>query len=119
MTRFLSKRLTPKEPGRLRGSGPRAAETVESLPALESLMRSRYELSHAVEQVVVTETPPTCFKFGNGPVRLPRALTCSFGSESGSHGVVHPGCCGVVGVPILIGIKTLRRLGVSFIATKM
>ena len=87
-----------------------ATETVASLPALESLMNLRAKARGYVESEVVTDVPAKRFKFGNGEyaysssyILLPQIV----GDNAVQLGVV---TMDVVGVPLLLGIKTLPRL---------
>ncbi|CAE7247762.1 unnamed protein product [Symbiodinium sp. CCMP2592] len=87
-----------------------ATETVCSLPALEALMIARRQSTGRSDQVQVTDEPPKRFKFGNGAhgysashVLLPQRL----GELCVNLGVF---TLDVQGVPLLIGVKTLRRL---------
>ena len=87
-----------------------ATETVSSLPALESLMRARHEVSGQQEVITVTSTPPERFKFGNGAHDMSAShilLPVTLGQKQVPMGVF---TLDVQGVPLLIGIKTLRRL---------
>ena len=85
-----------------------ATETVAS--ALESLMNLRAKARGYVESVVVTDAPAKRFKFGNGEyaysspyILLPQTV----GDHEVQLGVF---TMDVVGVPLLLGIKTLHRL---------
>ena len=87
-----------------------ATETVGSLPALESLMCARFAVSGRSEKVIVTDTPPKRFKFGNGEHNFSSShilLPLTLGEYEIPMGVF---TLDVQGVPLLIGIKTLRRL---------
>ena len=87
-----------------------ATETVASLPALEALMSLRSHLKGYAEPVVVTDVPAKRFKFGNGEhafsssfILLPQTV----GEQAVRLGVF---TMDVMGVPLLLGIKSLRRL---------
>ena len=86
-----------------------ATETVASLPALEALMRVRQGSSdfQAAERFQVLDQPPKKFKFGNGEF----AVSSSFlllPQQIGDHRVdLGVYTLDVVGVPVLIGIKTM------------
>ncbi|CAE7347134.1 RE1 [Symbiodinium sp. KB8] len=87
-----------------------ATETVASLPALEALMSLRSRLKGYAEPVVVTDIPAKRFKFGNGEhaysssfILLPQTV----GEQAVQLGVF---TMDVTGVPLLLGIKSLRRL---------
>ncbi|CAE7725645.1 RE2 [Symbiodinium sp. CCMP2592] len=87
-----------------------ATETVGSLPALESLMLARYEVTSQVEEVAVTNAAPKRFKFGNGSHDMSSShilLPVTLGTHQVPMGIY---TLDVEGVPLLIGIKTLRRL---------
>ena len=89
-----------------------ATETVASLPALEALMRVRQGSGGAVSSdgFQVLDQPPKKFKFGNGEF----AVSSSFlllPQQIGEHHVdLGVYTLDVVGVPVLIGIKTMMRL---------
>ena len=81
-----------------------ATETVASLPALEALMGLR------AEPVIATDAPAKRFKFGSGEhafsssyILLPQTV----GDQAVQLGVF---TMDVTGVPLLLGIKSLRRL---------
>ncbi|CAE7907904.1 bacA, partial [Symbiodinium necroappetens] len=89
-----------------------ATETVASLPALEALMGVRRSMSpsSSASSFQVLDQPPKRFKFGNGEfaasssfVLLPQRI----GDHQVELGVY---TLDVVGVPVLIGIKTMMRL---------
>ena len=87
-----------------------ATETVASLPALEALMSMRSHVKGYAEPVVVTDIPAKRFKFGNGEhaysssfILLPQTV----GEQAVQLGVF---TMDVIGVPLLLGIKSLRRL---------
>ena len=86
-----------------------ATETVGSLPALEALMGARVKAG-GCNEVKVVDTPPKRFKFGNGE----HGYSASYLLIPQNVGDVkiHLGIytLDVVGVPVLIGIRTLRRL---------
>ena len=87
-----------------------ATETVSSLPALESLMQARFAMRGRSESVVVTDTPPKRLKFGNGAHDMSAShvlLPLTLGQREVPMGVF---TLDVQGVPLLIGIKALRRL---------
>ncbi|CAE7470265.1 unnamed protein product [Symbiodinium sp. CCMP2592] len=87
-----------------------ATETVGSLPALESLMLARFESTHQIEEISVTNVPPKRFKFGNGSQDMSSShvlLPVTLGARKVPMGIY---TLDVEGVPLLIGIKTLRRL---------
>ena len=88
-----------------------ATETVGSLPAVEQLMKARHQHLGVAEQVRVVDQPPKRFKFGNGEyafsasyILLPQQL----GDQEIQLGIF---TLDVTGVPLLVGIRTLRRLG--------
>ncbi|CAE7207895.1 GIP [Symbiodinium sp. CCMP2592] len=88
-----------------------ATETVGSLPAVEQLMKARHQHLGVAEQVQVVDQPPKRFKFGNGEyaysasyILLPQQL----GDHEIQLGIF---TLDVTGVPLLVGIRTLRRLG--------
>ena len=87
-----------------------ATETVASLPALEALMGLRHREKGYAEPVIVTDVPAKRFKFGNGEhafsssyILLPQTV----GDQAVQLGVF---TMDVTGVPLLLGIKSLRRL---------
>ena len=87
-----------------------ATETVCSLPALEALMIARKQATGRDERIQVTEEPPKRFRFGNGAhgysashVLLPQRL-----GELCINLAIYT--LDVENVPLLVGIKTLRRL---------
>ena len=87
-----------------------ATETVGSLPALEFLTQARYEMHQLQESVEVAAVPAKRFKFGNGTrdtssscVLIPQRL----GNTSLKLQIYTLDC---EGVPILVGMKSLRRL---------
>ncbi|CAE7706187.1 GIP [Symbiodinium sp. CCMP2456] len=87
-----------------------ATETVGSLPALEALMVARFAITGSPEQVMVTNEAPKRFKFGNGAQDMSSShilLPVTLGQQQVPMGIF---TLDVVGVPLLIGIKTLRRL---------
>ena len=87
-----------------------ATETVGSLPALEALMLARFHQTGKIERVTVTSTPMKRFKFGNGSQDMSAShilLPVMLGQHAVPMGVY---TLDVSGVPLLIGIKTLRRL---------
>ncbi|CAE7438764.1 unnamed protein product [Symbiodinium sp. CCMP2592] len=88
-----------------------ATETVGSLPAVEQLMRARHQHLGYAEEVRVVDQPPKRFKFGNGEyaysasyILLPQQL----GAQAIQLGIF---TLDVSGVPLLVGIRTMRRLG--------
>ncbi|CAE7435688.1 unnamed protein product [Symbiodinium sp. CCMP2592] len=88
-----------------------ATETVGSLPAVEQLMRARRQHLGCAEEVRVVDQPPKRFKFGNGEyaysasyILLPQQL----GAQAIQLGIF---ALDVSGVPLLVGIRTMRRLG--------
>ncbi|CAE7912341.1 unnamed protein product, partial [Symbiodinium necroappetens] len=89
-----------------------ATETVASLPALEALMKVRQGSGGTVSSdgFQVLDQPPKKFKFGNGEF----AVSSSFlllPQQIGEHHVdLGVYTLDVVGVPVLIGIKTMMRL---------
>ncbi|CAE7373259.1 RE1 [Symbiodinium necroappetens] len=89
-----------------------ATETVASLPALEALMGVRRSMgtSLSASSFQVLDHPPKRFKFGNGEF----AASASFvllPQQIGDHHVdLGVYTLDVVGVPVLIGIKTMMRL---------
>ena len=88
-----------------------ATETVGSLPAVEQLMRARYQRLGVAEQVHVADQAPKRFKFGNGEYAFSSSyllLSQQLGDQE-VHLGIHT--LDVVGVPLLVGIRTLRRLG--------
>ena len=87
-----------------------ATETVGSLPALEALMLARFQQTGQIERVTVTSTPMKRFKFGNGSQDLSAShvlIPVMLGQQAVPMGVY---TLDVSGVPLLVGIKTLRRL---------
>ena len=87
-----------------------ATETVGSLPALEALMLARFRQTGQIERVTVTSTPMKRFKFGNGSQDLSAShvlIPVMLGQQAVPMGVYN---LDVSGVPLLVGIKTLRRL---------
>ena len=89
-----------------------ATETVASLPALEALMGVRRSMgtSQSASSFQVLDHPPKRFKFGNGEF----AASASFvllPQQIGDHHVdLGVYTLDVVGVPVLVGIKTMMRL---------
>ena len=87
-----------------------ATETVGSLPALEALMLARFQQTGQIERVTVTSTPMKRFKFGNGSQDLSAShvlIPVMLGQQAVPMRVY---TLDVSGVPLLVGIKTLRRL---------
>lgn len=89
-----------------------ATETVGGLEALEHVYRRRTEkMGHTNHVHVMVGCPPKTFRFGNGATKPSESyvlLMQSLGEHSIAVGV-HT--LAAVGVPILIGIKTLAKLG--------
>eukprot|EP00439_Symbiodinium_sp_Y106_P052859 s615_g7.t1 len=91
--------------------GTGATETVGSLPAIEQLMKVRYQQRGYPESVHVMDQPPKKFKSGNGETAFSSSyilLPQQLGDQEVHLGIY---TLDVVGVPVLVGIKTLHRLG--------
>ncbi|CAE7325309.1 RE1 [Symbiodinium microadriaticum] len=88
-----------------------ATETVGSLPAIEQLMKLRHRHLGYAEDFHVVDKAPKRFKFGNGETAF-SASYLLLPQQLGDH-EVHLGIytLDVTGVPVLVGIKTLHRLG--------
>ncbi|CAE7778343.1 unnamed protein product [Symbiodinium microadriaticum] len=87
-----------------------ATETVGSLPAIEDLMRYRFEVSGNPDSFAISDTPPRRFRFGNGSVGFSLShvlIPQDLGDCRVDLGVYS---LDVEKVPILIGIRTLRSL---------
>ena len=89
-----------------------ATETVASLPALEALMRARERMrSFPMDpSFQVLDQPPKKFKFGNGEFAVSSSyllLPQQIGDHQVDLGIY---TLDVVGVPILLGIKTMVKL---------
>ena len=89
-----------------------ATETVASLPALEALMGLRYHEKGFAEPIVVTDAPAKRFKFGNGEHAYSSSYTYILLPQTVGDQAVQLGVftMDVTGVPLLLGIKSLRRL---------
>ena len=87
-----------------------ATETVGSLPALESLMQARLQLSGVTEEVGVSAAPPKGFKFGNGTFSMSSSCVLVPQSIGDLQLRLQLYTLDCEGVPILIGMRTLRRL---------
>ena len=86
-----------------------ATETVGSLPALESLMLARFRLCGQSEEVEVSAAPAKRFKFGNGTHSM--SASCILVPRVGDMQLkLQLYTLDCEGVPILIGMRTLRRL---------
>ena len=87
-----------------------ATETVTSLPALEALVQLRQACSGEDLNLEVTQEPVKRFKFGNGEHAFASSyvlLEQVLGDTRVRLGMY---TLDVVGVPILLGMKTLKRL---------
>ena len=87
-----------------------ATETVGSLPAIEDLMRFRFEVSGSPDSFTISDTPPRRFRFGNGSVGFSLShvlIPQDLGDSRVDLGVYS---LDVEKVPILIGIRTLKSL---------
>ena len=87
-----------------------ATETVGSLPAIEDLMRFRFEVSGTPDHFAISDTPPRRFRFGNGSVGFSLShvlIPQDLGANRVDLGVYS---LDVEKVPILIGIRTLKAL---------
>ena len=87
-----------------------ATETVGSLPALESLMQARFQLNGRTEEVEVSAAPPKRFKFGNGTFSMSSSCVLVPQSVGELQLRLQLYTLDCEGVPILIGMRTLRRL---------
>ena len=87
-----------------------ATETVGSLPAIEDLMRFRFEVSGTPDHFAISDTPPRRFRFGNGSVGFSLShvlIPQDLGANRVDLGVYS---LDVEKVPILIGIRALKAL---------
>ena len=87
-----------------------ATETVGSLPAIEDLMRVRFEISGTPDSFKISQTPPRRFRFGSGSVGFSLShvlIPQDLGESRVDLGVYS---LDVEKVPILVGIRTLRAL---------
>ena len=87
-----------------------ATETVCSLPALESLIKIKETRDGKAVGLEVTQEPVKRFKFGNGEYAYASSyvlLDQMLGDRKIQLGVY---TLDVEGVPVLLGMKTLRRL---------
>ena len=87
-----------------------ATETVGSLPALESLTQARFQLNGRTEEVEVSAAPPKRFKFGNGTFSMSSSCVLVPQSVGELQLRLQLYTLDCEGVPILIGMRTLRRL---------
>ena len=87
-----------------------ATETVGSMDALEFVLGQRHEY-FGDEHVDIDTNTTKEFKFGNGQTRSASSFVCvpqTIGGQSTSLGVF---ALDVPNIPILIGIRTLQKLG--------
>eukprot|EP00435_Cladocopium_sp_Y103_P060805 s110_g22.t1 len=87
-----------------------ATETVGSMDALEHVLGKRFEL-FGQEDVVIDCSKTKEFKFGNGQTRTAASFVClpqTIDNQSTTLGIY---ALDVPNVPILLGIKTLQKLG--------
>lgn len=87
-----------------------ATETVGSMDALEHVLMKRFEL-FGHEDVVIDVNNTKEFKFGNGQTRAASSFVClpqTIGNRSTTLGIY---ALDVPIVPILLGIRTLQKLG--------
>ena len=87
-----------------------ATETVGSMDALETVLSLRHE-QFGDEDVHIDASITKSFKFGNGQTRSAASFACLpqvVGSHKTTLGIY---ALDVPDIPILLGIKTLRKLG--------
>eukprot|EP00435_Cladocopium_sp_Y103_P026888 s2772_g6.t1 len=88
-----------------------ATETVTSLTALEAIVKRRTELLGYTDHVEVVPGPGKVFRFGNGQTQQSESFVY-LKQQVGNHEIkLGAYTIDASGVPLLLGIKTLERLG--------
>ena len=88
-----------------------ATETVSGLAALEWIMRKRHMSGSDTDGFQVVDVPNKVFKFGNGMTQKSESMILSpqrLGNHRLSLGIY---TLEAQGVPVLVGIRTLTKLG--------
>ena len=87
-----------------------ATETVGSLPAIEDLMRHRFELHGRPDDFKISDVPIRRFRFGNGSLGFSMSHMLIPQELGNAHVDLGIYSLDVENVPILLGIRTLRSL---------
>ena len=88
-----------------------ATETVTSLAALEAIHHRRTELLGHSDHIEVVPGPCKVFRFGNGMTQSSESFV-NIKQQVGSHEIkLGAYTIDATGVPLLLGIRTLERLG--------
>lgn len=87
-----------------------ATETVGSMDALDRILTLRQEL-YGPEQVTIDTKVTKEFRFGNGQTRAASSFVYLPQVVNGEHTTLGVFAIDVPNIPVLVGIKTLQRLG--------